>query len=227
MYRSLSKNIFATIFRCASFLLSFGVHIIAAAAYQYPFHAERHVYGSAVIVSLKNEGLLPVSAIVRLDVALNTAFSPLPFGDKIIHFLAPGETKNITTAVTLNKKMPARFAYTVTYSIGEPGSIHKSGTIYRLPIADNDTCVVRTATSPKVKDNFIDTNTAYEILIKKGSSVVASRNGTVFNTHGSPDDPDNKEPSAIGNFVSILHDDGTWATYAWLADESLLVKPGD
>jgi hypothetical protein len=199
----------------------------SALAYQYPFHVERTNRGAAIDLALVNDGPAPINVIIELTSAKNTGFTPAVIGKKYPHILKPFQTKKITTAVPLLLGKEAYFTFITTKSFGDSYAIPNLKYVYRLPIADNQRGVVRPYTGFGISNNFVNTTNAVEVLMPVGSPVVAARDGIVIDARGIPGDPDNTLPSPIGNFVSVLHEDGAWATYAWLADGSVAVKPGD
>lgn len=201
---------------------------LPAWAYQYPVRIEKQPRGTAAVdLLLINEGAAPVNVVIELTHSKNAGFSPAVIGSKFPHMVKPGETKRVTTAVPLLIGKESRFAYRTRRAFGDAYAEPKLDYLYRLPMADNLRGVARPYSGFLITNNLVDTTNAVEVLLPVGSQVVAARDGVVIDARGLSGDPDNALPSPIGNYLSIYHDDGSWATYGWLQDDSINVKPGD
>ena len=112
-------------------------------------------------------------------------------------------------------------------AFGDANAVPKLDYVYRLPIPDNVRGVVRAYSGAAVNTPFVHTANAVEVLLSPGTPVVATRAGTVIATSASVDPYPPPTHSHIGNYISVLHDDGTWGLYGWLADGSISVSVGD
>src|SRR5574337_721110 len=101
-------------------ILCFAAAAPEATAYQYPIKVLREPKGSAVELSIANEGAAPVNVVIELTESKNTGFSPVVVGSKFPHMVLPGQTKRITTAVPLKIGREARFAYRYRFAFGNP-----------------------------------------------------------------------------------------------------------
>ena len=119
-----------------SLALGLALASIEAAAYEYPVRIIREDKGSAVQLSIANDGLVPVTVVIELTSSSNTGFSPAVIGSKFPHLVFPGQTRRITTAVPLKIGRDARFAYQYRFAFGDPQARHRSDQLYRLPIPD-------------------------------------------------------------------------------------------
>jgi len=197
-----------------------------ACAASYPLRVDKEVRGRAIDLTVVNDGPAPVNVIIELTHAKNTGFSPAVIGRKFPHMVAPFQSKKISTAVPLKLGKPAEFGYRFSFAFGDPQAVHANNVVYRLPIPNDTRGVVRPYTGAFHSTSRIDTANALEILLPVGTPVVAARGGVVIDLLGTKGEEPHIRPSDVGNFVSILHDDGTWATYGWLADDSVLVTRG-
>lgn len=194
----------------------------------YPLKVERQEHGRGVDLTIVNQGPAPVTVIVELTYTKNTGFSPAVIGRKYPHFVPAGERKKIATAVPLKLAKPAEFGFRYQFAFGDAQAVHNSQFVYRLPIADDTRGVIRPYTGAFLRTTRVDTTNALEVLLPVGTAVVAARAGVVIDVRASKaDDSDSQKPSEIGNYVSVLHEDGTWATYGWLLEDSLMVSVGD
>lgn len=196
-------------------------------AYSYPIRVEQQQRGSAIDLVVFNDGPVFVSIVLELTQSINTGFSPAVIGSKYPHLLPAGTSKTITTAVRLKQGKPAQFAFKYKFAFGDPNAIPDTNFVYRLPIPDNYRGVIQPYSGEYISNNVIDTGNSTQLLIPLNTPIVAARDGLVINVRGQKDTDDSKSESSIGNFVSILHEDGTWANYGWLMDKSVVVNPGD
>lgn len=66
---------------------------------------------------------------------------------------------------------------------------------------------------------------AWDFALPENTPVLAARAGIVMDRHGTATGP-SRRPGDGGNWVRLLHEDGTMAVYAHLAPGSLAVLPG-
>ncbi len=200
---------------------------VNALAYVYPVHLDQKPRGTAVELTLVNDGPAFINVIVELLSTSNTGFSPAVIGSKYPHQLKPGESKLISLAVPLKVGKQAIFSYKLKYAFGDPDAQVKSQFVYRLPFLENHRGVIRPYTGAYLSNYLVDTANAVEFLLPLNTPIVAARDGIVINARGQRGLKDSETATSVGNFVSVMHDDGSWGTYGWLADDSVLVKPGD
>lgn len=81
-------------------------------------------------------------------------------------------------------------------------------------------------TDPDATHTSLEQLHAYDFLMPVGTLVLAAREGTVKSVWDATPDGLAAEKDA-GNFVRVLHADGTYATYLHLAPGGALVKRGD
>jgi murein DD-endopeptidase MepM/ murein hydrolase activator NlpD len=97
--------------------------------------------------------------------------------------------------------------------------------LYVLPYPVGDAYIINQTYCSGISHWF-----GYDFGMPIGSRIVAARGGTVQEARDDlPDDGimHDAETDNSGNVVTILHDDGSLATYAHMAEDSLVVSPGD
>lgn len=185
---------------------------------------ERSPRAAALELYAVNDGFAPVSLTVDLTKSKNTGFSPNVIGPHISHLIAPQSRKLITMAVPLKRGRAMEFSYSFHYTFGDNLSELKP-VVYRLPIGDGSRAVIRTFGGLPFKTNFAASTNAVELVAPQGTPVVAARAGRVFFVRevkpGAP-----AAPSPVGDYVLILHDDGSWGVYGWLQPSSIKAKVG-
>lgn len=200
---------------------------IGAHAETAPVRLERTVHGGAIELTLINDSPAPTTTIIELTAAENTGFAPAVIGRKFPHYLRSGESRAITTAVPMKKGKPAQFAYILRTAFGNPSAVPQLDYIYRLPFGNDLRGVIRPYSGTHTTSNTLETSNAVEIVLPTGSPVVAARPGVVIAIDGSEGEAIPSNAAAPGAYVSVLHDDGTWATYGWLLPGSQTVQIGD
>lgn len=112
--------------------------------------------------------------------------------------------------------------------MGDPSAEHNSKHHYWLPFDMRKKFLVSQGFHGISTHNESDSEYAVDIAMSVGTSIHASRSGVVvdvardFFIGGKV-----KKYLERANFVMILHDDGTIATYAHLDLESVIVRPGE
>jgi murein DD-endopeptidase MepM/ murein hydrolase activator NlpD len=177
-------------------------------------------------VYIVNGGPAFVNVVIELTRTHNTGFSPPVISSKFPHLVAPNSERKITIAVPLKKGSPATFEYRVRFAFGHPSAMADPTVLYQLPFPQGARGVLRSFTGLPSLSSASETSNAVEILLPLATDVLAAREGVVIDGRGFPQDPSPNKPSPFGDFISILHSDGTWAQYAWLSPGSIVVTPG-
>jgi len=108
---------------------------------------------------------------------------------------------------------------------------------YRLPFSDSIETRIGQAIGPLAHENFTQIRYAIDYVLEEGASILAARGGKIIkvksdsNTHFKPEDLRGKTIDQIvelanryTNFVAIQHDDGTYAEYVHLGENSIVVR---
>lgn len=121
------------------------------------------------------------------------------------------------------------YSYTLKYSwiLGLQNAAHDNSYVYRFPFASGS--------SYRVSQGYNGTTThfghsqyAIDFAMDVGTKVYAARNGKVAKTKSDSNTRGiGREYSKYGNFVTIEHSDGTFATYYHLKQHGAAVKVGD
>lgn len=191
----------------------------------YPFRVERVARVSAQELYAINDGFAPVNLIIDLTKAKNTGFAPNVIGANTSHLIPAKTRKLITMAVPLKRGRPMEFAYTSKYSFGDNLAEVEHHHVYRLPLPNGARAVIRTFGGLPFTTNFATTSHAVELVAPQGTPVVAARDGQVFAVHHHATN-EASSPSPIGDYVLVLHGDGSWAVYGWLLSSALRVSEG-
>ena len=134
-------------------------------------------------------------------------------------------TLNYTTLILGKGKIYYQYKY--SWIIGSKDAVHDDTYVYRLPFARGSVHYVSQgfngAHTHKGRSRY-----AIDFVMKKGTKVYAARGGIVVkiksdsNSHGYA-----KKFAKDGNYVTILHNDGTFASYYHLEKNGVVVEVGD
>lgn len=168
-----------------------------------------------------NEEYFPIS--ISLQVNLKGA----ELAEKLDQFnvLEP-KTKGVLLATIIkpmNKSWSYEFAY--NYSMGNALAEHDDNYAYTLPYPEGQSYRLTQGYNGRTTHQGIN---ALDFTMPEGDVIVAARGGTVVRIK---EDSNRGCPSAEcindGNYVTILHNDGTMADYVHLKKDGVLVEIGD
>jgi len=133
----------------------------------------------------------------------------------------------LATVKAKHKYMAWSFQYNVSSTLGDPAAIHDSNHNYKLPFVGNKHYYITQAFGGKFSHFGEQNQYAIDIAMPEGSDVLAARAGVVMDIaedfyDGSAD----ASKLQRGNYIRILHDDGSMAVYAHLQLESVVVAKG-
>ena len=149
------------------------------------------------------------------------------------------QSKNTRSAVVIKSKSSVKYAtltfgdgktsyqYSYSWRIGGMDAVHDDGYTYRLPYAKGD--------SHRVSQGFNGSQThkgpssyAVDFMMDKGTKVYSAREGIVIQTKSDSNVGGyEKKFSKDGNFVTTLHEDGTFGTYYHLKKNGVVVNVGE
>ncbi len=176
----------------------------------------RHAAGETLLVH--NELHAPVQVELSLDGVENALGVP----DQPIRWVLPPRSQiRLATLAPRDPSKPLRYTPKLRHALGDPRLLPKPQH-YPLPWRGGPFRQTQGANgqyshfTPKGRH-------AVDIAMPEGTPIVAARGGVVVQTesrqHG-------REPRPGGNYVRILHDDGTMGVYLHLMQGSVSVRPG-
>ncbi|BBB64084.1 hypothetical protein UNDKW_5811 [Undibacterium sp. KW1] len=173
-----------------------------------------------------NTSRMPVTVTLQLSNFSNlTSSKPWPIQAQ----MAGGQTMELVEIAAANRQ----FGYTMDYSShivqGDPRARHDASISYQIPfVAPQGFQVLQAADGPQFTHHTVATRYAVDIDMPMGTTVVAARAGQVVEVVSQFADDGRVEPAYIdrANYVRILHDDGSWADYFHLMQNSAQVQPG-
>jgi len=149
-----------------------------------------------------------------------------PEWPKIYVIPANSETL-LATVKPKNNKQSWAFKYTIGSTLGDPDAVHDSNTVYKLPFIGNKKFYISQAFNGQFSHYDEQNKYALDIAMPEGSDILAARGGTVMDiAEDFYDGGVDAKKLQRGNYIRILHDDGSMAIYAHLLLESVLVAPG-
>jgi len=133
----------------------------------------------------------------------------------------------ISTVKPINKNRSWSFQYSISSTLGDPRAIHDSQHGYRMPFIGNKHFYISQAFNGQFS-HFDDQNKyALDIAMPEGTNVLAARSGIVMDiAEDFYDGGVDAKNLYRGNYIRILHDDGSMAIYAHLKLESVVVAKG-
>ena len=133
----------------------------------------------------------------------------------------------LATVKPKHKYMSWSFQYNVGSTLGDPNAVHDPNHAYKLPFIGTKNYYISQAFDGEFS-HFGDQNQyALDIAMPEGSDVLAARAGVVMDIAADFYDG-GMDASKVhrGNYIRILHDDGSMAIYAHLQLESVVVARG-
>ena len=183
---------------------------------QVKLETRKHAGGETLQV--RNDLYAPVEVELSVTSVQNAVGAP----DRPIRWvLAPRTSIRLATQTPLDPPKPLRYKPRLRYALGDP-RLQPLSYRYALPWVGGPFRLTQGANgryshfTPKGRY-------AMDIAMPVGTPIVAARGGTVVKIENSQSGR-GKNPS--GNFVRILHDDGTMGVYLHLMRGSVLVHEG-
>jgi murein DD-endopeptidase MepM/ murein hydrolase activator NlpD len=176
----------------------------------------RHEGGETFIVH--NELYAPVEVELTIESAQNLTGVP----DKPIRWiLGPRQQIRLLTMVPTGNGEPS-YKHRLRYALGDPRAQH-SVAQYPLPWTGGPFRVTQgpggrfSHTGPKGRY-------AIDIAMPEGTPILAARPGVVVSIENNQS---GRGTNPAGNFVRLLHDDGTMSVYLHLQQGSVIVREGE
>ena len=177
--------------------------------------------GDYIYVVFKNKNIYDVTVSVKSQYENIIEEQNTP---KVI-VLKANSTQNYTK-IQFGKGSTS-YSFSYSWIIGDKDAVHDDSYIYKLPFANK--------TSHRVSQGYNTIHThkgrskyAVDFAMKEGTQIFAARGGKVVRTKSDSNlGGYSKEFAQHGNYVTIAHSDGTFATYYHLKQHGVLVKKGD
>lgn len=121
------------------------------------------------------------------------------------------------------------YSYTLEYSwiLGSQNAVHDDSYVYRLPFSLGSSHIVSQGYNGK-KTHIGSSRYAIDFAMDVGTKIYAAREGKVAKTKSDSSIRGiGREYSKYGNFVTIEHSDGTFATYYHLKQNGVAVSVGN
>ncbi|WP_181297169.1 M23 family metallopeptidase [Pseudomonas sp. Q2-TVG4-2] len=179
--------------------------------------------GSGKAMDVRNDTDVPVEVVLRLTRMVNVA----GVGKGVIRQTVPARTRmRIATLRKRKSGYPLMYQQSFSYSLiyspepGKKGSV--GGYAYALPWKGGPFRISQGA-GGDFSHNSPKGRYAVDVAMPVGTPIVAARAGTVLKVRNGQG---GRLPNPAGNYVRILHDDGTHSAYLHLKRGSVQVKAG-
>ncbi|WP_043307702.1 M23 family metallopeptidase [Pseudomonas sp. ML96] len=178
---------------------------------------KKHDAGETLV--LRNDLYAPVEIELSLERQVNVSGAP----DGPIRWVLPPRSHiRLTTLAPLDPAQPMRYKPKLRYAMGDP---RLQPLLFRYPLPWLGGPFKLTQGANGQYSHFTPKGRyAMDIAMPEGTAIVASRSGVVVKTENHQSGRGNN-PS--GNYVRILHDDGTMGVYLHLMRGSVAVREGE
>lgn len=176
----------------------------------------KHAGGETLLV--RNDLYAPVDVELKFEGVQNAVGVP----DKPIRWVLPPRSQiRLATIAPRDPSQPLRYKPKLRHALGDPRLLPKP---YRYPLPWRGGPFRLTQGANGKYSHFTPKGRyAVDIAMPEGTPIVAARGGTVVRVENEQSGRGNN-PS--GNFVRILHDDGTMGVYLHLMKGSVTVREG-
>jgi len=180
--------------------------------------------GSMVEVLGSNSALIPQTLRVTLTL-VNMESSAGNVFDVVIPAQSTGAVLTVITATGSG----ATFDFSYQFSFGDNTATPDPNYVYRLPFAEGASFTVGQGENGSFSHNDNEQNRrAIDFVMPIGTPIHAIREGLVFDIkEDSTISCGNPSCKSDGNYVKILHSDGSWAEYVHLTVGGATVNIGD
>lgn len=139
-----------------------------------------------------------------------------------------GEKRHVATIWPENRRDDWSFSLRYSHTLGRPISGNGITDLYRIPFVSRGGRLISQGFNGGRTHNDDHSRYAVDIALPIGTPIIAARAGVVLDaaTDFIGGGTDRRRYGEKANFVRILHDDETMATYAHLSLESVAIKPG-
>ncbi|MCQ4348566.1 peptidoglycan DD-metalloendopeptidase family protein [Pseudomonas stutzeri] len=184
----------------------------------YRVRLDTHRHAAGETLRVHNEMFAPVEIELRLEELDNVSGAP----ERPLRWILPPRSQiRLLTLAPRDPSRPLRYTPKLTHALGDPRLLPRP---YRYPLPWVGGPFRKTQGANGSYSHFTAKGRyAVDIAMPEGTPILAARAGVVVATLN---DQAGAGPNPAGNFVRILHDDGTMGVYLHLQRGSLQVAPG-
>lgn len=183
---------------------------------QVKLNTVKHAGGETL--KIKNELYAPVEIQLTLEDVDNVVGA----ANKRLHWILPPRKEiRLVTLTPYDRTKPMRYTPKLAYALGDPRMKQKP---YRYPLPWRGGPFQQTqGPGGKFSHSGPKGRYARDIGMPEGTPIIAARSGVVVKVENSQTGKGN---NPAGNFIRILHDDGTMSVYLHLQKGSIRHKEG-
>ena len=143
------------------------------------------------------------------------------------YVLPPGSDTLLATVSAKNRNRSWSFQYSYSSTLGDPTAKHQTDYAYQLPFEKTQQFMITQGFDGEFSHHGTQNKHAIDINLSEGTRVLAARGGVVMDiANDFYDGGVDAKKLSRGNYIRILHDDGSMAVYAHLQLESAVVAKG-
>jgi murein DD-endopeptidase MepM/ murein hydrolase activator NlpD len=183
---------------------------------QVKLETRKHAGGETLLV--RNDLFAPVDVELKLSGVHNAVGAP----DQAIRWVVPPRSQiRLATLAPRDPSKPLKYKPTLRHALGDPRLVPKPYK-YPLPWLGGPFRLTQGANG-KYSHFTPKGRYAIDIAMPEGTPIIAARGGVVVKIENSQSGRGN---NPAGNFVRIIHDDGTMGVYLHLMKGSVSVREG-
>jgi murein DD-endopeptidase MepM/ murein hydrolase activator NlpD len=183
---------------------------------QVKLETRKHAAGETLLV--RNDLFAPVDIELSLSNVSNVVGAP----DKPIRWVLPPRSQiRLATLAPRDPAKPLRYTPRLRHALGDPRLLPKP---YKYPLPWRGGPFRQTQGANGQYSHFTAKGRyAVDIAMPEGTPIIAARGGMVVKVENEQSGRGN---NPAGNFVRVLHDDGTMGVYLHLMQGSVVVREG-
>lgn len=179
--------------------------------------------GNIIYVFADNDEVIPMTVDVKLK--LNGMTSNLEHDEGLV--VVPANTKKVKIAEAKPSKRSGKIGFSMEsyFYLGNVNSIANLDYVYDLPFQKGRTVEVYQGNNGRFSHQG---ENAIDFALDIGDEVFSAREGVVFNKVEHNDKSCKSESCNLyNNYITLYHEDGTFAEYTHLKKNGVIVNVGD